>query len=181
MRLISAVSGVQVPAPPFSTYVSLAPCALCDWEVRMLIAEVQACIEAHGMLSRGAKVIVAVSGGADSMALLFALFHLRSVYNMTLIVAHVNHQLRGEEAEQDALFVEQQAARLGLPFLHTCVDVTVLQQSSGISVQQAARQLRYRFLHALHQALNATRIALGHTADDQAETLLMRLVRGSGP
>jgi tRNA(Ile)-lysidine synthase len=147
----------------------------------MLVAEVQACIEAHAMLPPEAKVVVAVSGGADSMALLFALFELRSVYNMRLIVAHVNHQLRGEEAEQEALFVEQQAARLGLPFHQTCVDVKALQQSAGISVQQAARQLRYRFLHALHQALNATRIALGHTADDQAETLLMRLVRGSGP
>src|SRR5215475_515815 len=147
----------------------------------MLVAEVRACIEAHAMLPPGAKVIVAVSGGADSMALLLALFQLRSVYNMTLIVAHVNHQLRGEEARQDALFVEQQAARLGLPFYQTCVDVKALQRSSGMSVQQAARQLRYRFLHALHQALNATRIALGHTADDQAETLLMRLVRGSGP
>ena len=76
------------------------------WEVRMLVAEVRACIEAHAMLPQGAKVVVAVSGGADSMALLFALFQLRSMYNMTLIVAHVNHQLRGEEAEQDALFVE---------------------------------------------------------------------------
>lgn len=133
------------------------------------------------MLPPEAKVVVAVSGGADSMALLLALFELRSVYNMRLIVAHVNHRLRGEEAEEDALFVEQQAARLGLPFHQTCVDVKALQQSAGISVQQAARQLRYRFLHALHQALNATRIALGHTADDQAETLLMRLVRGSGP
>jgi tRNA(Ile)-lysidine synthase len=147
----------------------------------MLVAEVQACIEAHAMLPPGAKVVVAVSGGADSMAMLFALFQLRSVYNMKLIVAHVNHQLRGEEAEQDALFVKQEATRLGLPFHQTCVDVKALQQSLGISLQQAARQLRYGFLHALYQALNATRIALGHTADDQAETLLMRLVRGSGP
>jgi tRNA(Ile)-lysidine synthase len=147
----------------------------------MLVAEVRACIEAHAMLPPGAKVVVAVSGGADSMALLFALFQMRSVYDMRLIVAHVNHQLRGEEAEQDALFVEQQAAGLGLPFYQTRVDVKALQQRSGISVQQAARQLRYRFLHALHQELNATRIALGHTADDQAETLLMRLVHGSGP
>src|SRR5215813_14071817 len=181
MRLISAVSGVQVPAPPSSIHCLLELYTLSDWEVRMLVAEVRACIEAHAMLSPGAKVVVAVSGGADSMALLLALFQLRSVYNMTLIVAHVNHQLRGEEAEQDALFVEQQAARLGLPFHQTCVEVKALQQSSRISVQQAARQLRYRFLYALQQALNATRIALGHTADDQAETLLMRLVRGSGP
>ena len=71
----------------------------------MLVAEVQACIEAHAMLSQGTKVIVAVSGGADSMALLFALFQLRVVYNLTLVVAHVNHQLRGDEAERDALFV----------------------------------------------------------------------------
>jgi tRNA(Ile)-lysidine synthase len=147
----------------------------------MFVAEVQACIEAHTMVPPGATVVVAVSGGADSMALLCALFQLRSVYNMTLIVAHVNHQLRGEEAEHDALFVEQQAARLRLPFHQVRVDVKALRQSLGISVQQAARQLRYRFLHALHQTLNATRIALGHTADDQAETLLMRLVRGGGP
>src|SRR5215471_19869766 len=155
--------------------------ALSNQEVRMFVAEVQACIEAHAMVPPGATVVVAVSGGADSMALLCALFQLRAVYNMTLIVAHVNHQLRGEEAEQDALFVEQQAARLGLPFHQACVEVKALQQSSRISVQQAARQLRYRFLYALQQALNATRIALGHTADDQAETLLIRLVRGSGP
>src|SRR5919108_3408684 len=135
MRLISAVSGVQVPAPPSSIIALLEFCALSDWEVRMLVAEVRACIEAHAMLPPGAKVVVAVSGGADSMALLCALFQLRSMYNMTLIVAHVNHQLRGEEAAQDALFVEQQAARLKLPFHQARVDVKALQHSLGISVQ----------------------------------------------
>src|SRR5215471_1931581 len=102
----------------------------------MLVAEARACIDAYAMLPPEAKVVVAVSGGPDSMALLLALFQLRSIYNMTLIVAHINHQLRGEEAEQDALFVEQQAARLGLPFHQTCVEVKALQQSSRISVQQ---------------------------------------------
>src|SRR5262245_16720053 len=147
----------------------------------MFIVEVQACIEAHAMLSPGDKVIVAVSGGPDSMALLFALFHLRSMYDLTLMVAHVNHQLRGVEAEQDALFVEQQAACLGLPFYQTRIDVRALQRSSGMSLQHAARQLRYRSLHALYQTLNATRVALGHTVDDQAETFLIRLLRGIGP
>jgi tRNA(Ile)-lysidine synthase len=147
----------------------------------MFVVEVQACIEAYAMLSPGDKVIVAVSGGADSMALLFALFQLRPMYDLTLMVAHVNHQLRGTEAEQDALFVEQQAACLGLPFYQTRVDVRALQRSSGMSLQHAARQLRYRFFHALYQTLDATRVALGHTADDQAETLLIRLLRGSGP
>src|SRR5262245_3815885 len=142
MRLISAVSGVQVPAPPSSIYCLPKFCAFSDWEVRMLVAEVRSCIEAHAMLPPGAKVVVAVSGGADSMALLLALFQLRSVYNMTLLVAHVNHQLRGEEAAQDALFVEQQAARLGLSLHQTCVDVKALQQSSGIPMRPAARHLR---------------------------------------
>jgi len=147
----------------------------------MLVAEVQACIEAYAMLSPRAKVIVAVSGGADSIALLFALSQLRSVYNLTLIVAHVNHQLRGDEAERDALFVEQQAARLGLPFYQTSVDVKALQRRLKTSLQQAARQVRYQFFQVLCQTLGATRVALGHTADDQAETFLMRLLHGGGP
>jgi len=147
----------------------------------MLVAEVQACIEAHSMLSPRAKVIVAVSGGADSISLLFALAQLRSVYDFTLIVAHVNHQLRGDEAERDALFVEQQAARLELPFYQTRVDVTALQRRLRTSLQHAARQGRYQFFHALCQTLGATRVALGHTADDQAETFLMRLLHGGGP
>jgi tRNA(Ile)-lysidine synthase len=147
----------------------------------MLVAEVRACIEAHTMLPQEAKVIVAVSGGADSMALLLVLLQLRAVYNMTLVVVHVNHQLRGEESERDALFVEQQAVRLGLPVHHARVDVKALQRSAGMSLQQAARALRYHCLHTLCHALEATRIALGHTADDQAETLLMRFVCGSGP
>jgi tRNA(Ile)-lysidine synthase len=144
----------------------------------MLVAEVQACIETHAMLVPGAKVLVAVSGGADSTALLCALSQLRTAYDLTLVVAHVNHQLRGQESERDALFVERQAARLGLPFYQTRVDAKALQHTSGVSLQQAARRLRYRFFHTLCQTLGATRVALGHTADDQAETLLMRLLRG---
>lgn len=128
-----------------------------------------------------AKVIVAVSGGPDSMALLFGLYKLRTLYDFSLIVAHVNHQLRGEESLRDQVFVSQQARHLGLPFYQTKVQVKAFQHSSGLSPQHAARQLRYHFLLALQQMLGATCIALGHTADDTAETLLVRFLRGSSP
>jgi tRNA(Ile)-lysidine synthase len=97
------------------------------------------------------------------------------------MVAHVNHQLRGQEACQDAIFVRQQAERLGVPYYLTRVDVKAYKQVSRLSPQHAARQLRYASLRALQETLGATHIALGHSADDQAETLLIRLLRGSGP
>ena len=147
----------------------------------MLVAEVQRFVEAHDLICPGATVIVSVSGGADSMALLSLLHRLESTYRLTLIVAHVNHQLRGKEAARDAQFVQRYADKLGLPFHKTNVDVKALKRRTGLSPQHAARQLRYGALQSLFRSLAATHIALGHTADDQAETLLMRLLRGGGP
>ena len=147
----------------------------------MLVAEVQRFIDAHQLLHPGARVIVSVSGGADSMALLSLLHRLAPTYRLTLIVAHVNHQLRGGEAIRDARFVERYAAELDLPFHQMAVDVKALKQRTGLSSQHAARQLRYGALQSLSCSLAATHVALGHTADDQAETLLMRLLRGGGP
>ena len=147
----------------------------------MLVAEVQRFVEAHELLWPGAKVIVSVSGGADSMALLSLLNGLEPTYRLKLIVAHVNHQLRGKEAARDARFVERYADKLGLPFHKADVDVKALKRRTGLSPQHAARQLRHSVLRSLHRSLAATHIALGHTADDQAETLLMRLLRGGGP
>lgn len=150
-------------------------------EALRFVTDVQACIDAHAMLDPGAKIIVAVSGGADSMALLSVLYRLRSVYDATLVVAHVNHQLRGDESTRDAVFVEQHAAQLGLAFYLEHIDVKTLQRTSGLSPQHAARQLRYQYFSTLQRTVNATHIALGHTADDQAETLLGCFLRGSGP
>lgn len=147
----------------------------------MLVTEVQRFIDAHELLHSGAKVIVSVSGGADSMALLSLLYRLASTYQLTLVVAHVNHQLRGGEAIRDARFVERYADKLGLPFHKTDVDVKALKRRTGLSPQHAARQLRYGALQSLFRSLAASHIALGHTADDQAETMLMRLLRGGGP
>ncbi len=176
MRLISAESGVQVPAPPS---VSCYAIVIFVTSIAFL-SQIRSCIDTYALLSLGARVIVAVSGGPDSMALLTALYRLRHQYALTLIVAHVNHQLRGAEAERDDMFVERQASHLGLSFFRTRVDVRALQRSAGLSPQHAARHLRYAFFYALQQEVNAAYIALGHTADDQAETLLIRLLRGGG-
>jgi tRNA(Ile)-lysidine synthase len=147
----------------------------------MLVAEVQRFINDHELLHPGARVIVSVSGGADSMALLSLLHRLESAYCLTLVVAHVNHQLRGGEAIRDARFVERYADHLGLPFHKLDVDVKALKQRTGLSPQHAARELRHHALRSLCRTLAATHIALGHTADDQAETFLIRLLRGGGP
>jgi tRNA(Ile)-lysidine synthase len=145
------------------------------------ITTVQACINTYSMLSAGARVIVAVSGGADSMALLSVLCQLRTVYTLHLRVAHVNHLLRGSESFRDAGFVQQQAKRRGVPYHQVEVDVKSFQRDKNLSPQHAARLLRYEYLYSLCQTLDATHVALGHTADDQVETFLLRLLRGSGP
>lgn len=147
----------------------------------MLIDAVRACIDAHSMIPLRSTVLLAVSGGADSMALLAVLYQLRDVYQMQLVVAHVDHQMRQTEAGRDARFVEQQAAQLRLPFQYLRVDVKAWQRNTGLSPQHAARDQRYAALSAAQQSVGAARIALGHMADDQAETVLLRLVRGTSP
>ncbi len=115
------------------------------------------------------------------MALLALLYRLRSTYGIRLTAVHIDHQLRGQESVRDALFVRQQAARLGVPCHVIQVDAKRFQQTSGLSPQHAAREVRYVALAKLQRQLGASRVALGHIADDQTETLLMRLLRGTGP
>ncbi|MEM4408446.1 MAG: tRNA lysidine(34) synthetase TilS [Candidatus Caldarchaeum sp.] len=136
-------------------------------------------IKAHNMLRRGDSVVVAVSGGADSVALLLLLSELTH-YGLRLTVAHFNHGLRGEEAERDERFVEMLAARLGLPFELGRGDAARFAVEEGLTLEEAARELRYRFLRGLKNSLPADRIATAHTLDDNAETVIMRLIRGSG-
>jgi tRNA(Ile)-lysidine synthase len=137
-------------------------------------------ITRYSMFQTGQRVAVAVSGGADSTCLLHVLFELAPRWNLHLGVIHLDHQLRGEESRQDARFVQQMAAALGLPFTPGEADVARLARERGENLEQAARHERRRFFLEHLRAGAADRIALGHTQSDQAETVLFRFLRGSG-
>ncbi|MCL1999337.1 MAG: tRNA lysidine(34) synthetase TilS [Turicibacter sp.] len=120
-------------------------------------------------------VLVGVSGGADSVFMLHSLLNLRDFFGITLHVCHVNHNLRGKDAENDADFVKNLCKLLNLPFHYLSVQVT-----RGESVENAARNARYNALFQVAERIEASKIALGHTMDDNAETLILRLARGTG-
>jgi len=145
-----------------------------------MLSAVLATIAARDLLRRGDRVLVAVSGGPDSMALLHALWELRERLGVTLEVAAVDHGLR-PEARREIEVVRERAGALGLPFTAVPVDVAAERRARrGLSLQDAAREARLRALTALSRAHDASRVALGHQADDQAETVIYRIVRGTG-
>jgi tRNA(Ile)-lysidine synthase len=146
-----------------------------------LLSRVTASLRRQGLGSSGDRVLVALSGGSDSVALLHLLFALaRDGGPAVAGAAHLNHGLRGNEADEDEAFCAALAQRLGVPFIADRVDVADLARRQHRSLEDAARVARYRFLDAAAERLGATAIAVGHTRDDQAETFLLRLLRGSG-
>jgi tRNA(Ile)-lysidine synthase len=147
----------------------------------LLIKKAQKTIRQYAMFQEKERVLVAVSGGPDSLTLLNVLHRLAPSLDLTLIVAHVNHRLRGEESAKDAAFVQSCAVELGWEFCLAEVDVLARAAETKESIQEAARELRYEAFINLGKRYHAAKIALGHTADDQAETMLMHLIRGSGP
>jgi len=146
--------------------------------VTSLAARVLETIRRHGLLHGGEAVLAAVSGGADSVALLDVLHELAPALRLALACVHVHHGLR-PEAEADALFVRRLAATLHVPF--HLDRVIVRREPPWEGLEAEARRARYRALEARALAVGATRVATGHTADDQAETVLMRLLEGAGP
>jgi len=137
-------------------------------------------INNHGMLRGGESVLVAVSGGPDSVALLHVLKRLQPVLGLDIIVFHLNHKLRGPEADADARFAGEFAAGMGLKAILVESDARLLMERERLSLEEAAREARYREMERLAAELGIDRIALGHHADDQVETFLIRLLRGSG-
>lgn len=133
-------------------------------------------LEAQHMISPGDHVICAVSGGKDSMVLLHVLCSLAPRWNLTVTAAHMNHQLRGKESLRDVSFVRDYCANAGIPVQITEADVSGYAQTHRLSVEAAARHLRYAFLLSLDPD---AKVATAHTAEDNLETLLMHLLRGS--
>lgn len=126
-------------------------------------------------------VVVGVSGGADSVCLLHLLVGLRERLDIIIHVAHLNHLLRGAESEGDARYVSRLARKLEVSATIESRDVKAYQAAHRLSLEDAARQVRYRFFAEVTESVRADRVAVGHTADDQVETILMHLVRGAGP
>lgn len=144
------------------------------------IEKVKGTIRRFGLLTKGHTVLVALSGGPDSVALLHALVAVKSEFGLKLCAAHLNHKLRGRESDQDETFAGDLASGLKVRFFSKRIDVRSEAKRRKLSIEEAARELRYRYLEKVAQQVKADRIALGHQADDQAETFLMRLIRGAG-
>ncbi len=132
------------------------------------------------LISAGDIVLVGVSGGADSIALLVGLYKIASDLEFTLVVAHLNHGLRGKDAEGDAEFVESLCSEFGIRFFGVKVDVSARAADAGISLEMAARAERYEFFGRAANYFGTNLVATAHTADDQAETVLLKLARGAG-
>ncbi len=147
----------------------------------MLLEKVKSTIAHHGMLSRGDTILVAVSGGADSVVLLELLSRLASELSLTLFIAHLDHGLREEDAKKDAQFVASLGEKMGLSVICERIDVRKISEEKRLGLEEAGRLMRRRFLEATAKKIAANRIALGHTLDDRAETLLFNLIRGAGP
>ncbi len=146
----------------------------------MMNSERRAFWDRWDMLPRGVRVLCAVSGGADSMCLLHLLKSLEAERGITVLAAHFEHGLRGEESLRDMRFVEAQCETLGVPCFVGRGEVRGCADKERLGLEEAARKLRYAFLERTAAEQGCTRVATAHSADDNAETVLMNLVRGSG-
>jgi tRNA(Ile)-lysidine synthase len=171
MRFNRFTSGALILLAP------LLPCAVMG---QGLLKTVRSAIERHGLLRAGERVGVAVSGGADSVALLLLLIDLRKQLGVVLSVVHFNHKLRSKESEADEKFAAKLAANFGLAFHAGHGDVGAKAKRNKTNLEDTARRARYEFFSTLVQGGHLDKIAVAHTADDQGETVLAHILRGTG-
>jgi len=137
-------------------------------------------IKENLMFDKGDKVIVAVSGGPDSTCLLYILNAFKEELGITLVGAHINHCLRGDESDKDEEYAKRICESLDINFYSKKVDIHRVSKEKNLSCEMAGREVRYDFFKELITKLNASKVALAHNANDQAETILMRIMRGTG-
>ncbi len=147
---------------------------------RLFVKKARATVEKCHMLAHGDRVIAGISGGPDSTALLVFLMEIREAFSIDIAVAHLNHMLRAGAADRDELFVRQLSAEFRLPFFSEKRDVAAFAEENRLSVEDAARKIRYAFLRDLAARHGYSKIALGHQRDDDAELVLMNIIRGAG-
>jgi tRNA(Ile)-lysidine synthase len=164
--------------------VSVVAEGLAEWDYiaapEALTHKMRMAMERFDLLRSGETVVVGVSGGPDSLTLLHGLWRLQKEFNWQLIAAHLNHGLRGADADADEDFVRSVCERWGILCVTQREDVQRLARAEKLSVAQAGRRARYRFFAQVAQAHGATTVALGHTASDVVETMLLNLFRGTG-
>ena len=142
--------------------------------------EIRRTIRRHGLCPTGTRLLIGLSGGSDSVALVLLLQELADQDDFRVVaLAHLNHRLRCSAA-RDEQFCRELANRVGLPIAVESIDVASYAQTQRLSVEDSARRLRYDFLARVAGSVSADRIAVGHTRDDQAETFLLKLIRGAG-
>lgn len=146
----------------------------------MLAETVLHTIEKYNLIEKGDNVIVGISGGPDSVCLLHIMHRLAERIGIKLYAVHVNHGLRGSESDEDEAFVRDFCSRLGVELKVHAADIAEIAKEKGISLEEAGREIRYREFHCFGEALGGAKIAVAHNKNDQAETLLMRLIRGTG-
>jgi tRNA(Ile)-lysidine synthase len=142
--------------------------------------KIKSTIKKHNMLQKNDGVLVGVSGGPDSVTLLHVLNSLKKEYSLNILIGHLDHKFRGEESIGDRKFCESLAEKYSLEIVWEEVDVPKIAKEKSISPEEAARTARYDFFKTMAKEKGIDKIAVGHTRDDQAETVLMRIIRGAG-
>ncbi|HDA5472199.1 TPA: tRNA lysidine(34) synthetase TilS, partial [Clostridioides difficile] len=137
-------------------------------------------INKHNLIQKGDKIVLGLSGGPDSVCLLHVLNRLKKDFNIEIYAAHLNHQIRGIEAQKDALYVSKLCEDMGIIFFVKSINVPKYCENEGLSLEEGARKLRYEMFYEIKDKIKANKIAIGHNLNDQAETVMMRIMRGTG-
>lgn len=145
-----------------------------------LLEKVKSDINKNSLLDSGAKIVIGVSGGADSVCLLKVLLELKNDFDLELFVIHVNHRLRGQEADQEQAYVMELCKDLGIQSKSYGVNIRAVSKKQGISEEEAGRNVRYKIFSKALKNMSFDYIAVAHNRDDQAETVMLNLLRGTG-